>query len=99
VEWKTLELVGVDGPFVSVLSETSEGIRTCGTLNLESGQAATLDEYDPKQARRRTRRAARLLASRPQPPGFDPDQFLVGTGHVRFCWIDATGVRHDLDVP
>jgi hypothetical protein len=97
--WRTLDVLGQDGAFVSLEQDGSDGVRTCGTIDTATGAWATLDAYDPKHAKGRVRRALRLLAGEPSEPGFDPDRFVVGGGHVRFCWRDATGRRHDLDVP
>lgn len=97
--WRTLDVVAQDGAFVSIVTESSSGAPTCGTLDLATGQSATLAAYDERHAERRIRWATRLLTRLPRPPGFDPDRFLVRDGHVRFCWIDPTGARHDLDVP
>jgi hypothetical protein len=99
VHWRTIDIVGQDGPYLSLISEDSDGRRSCGTLNLTSGDPATLSGYDEKNAQRRARRAARLLRRHPAPGGFDPDRFLLRNGHVRFCWMDETGAQHDLDVP
>lgn len=97
--WRTIDIVGQDGRYISLLTEDSEGRRTCGTLDLATGAEATLTEYDAKLAARRARRAERLLAKHPAAAGFQADRFLLRAGHVRFCWVDEQGLRHDLDVP
>ncbi len=97
--WRTIDVVAQDGPYLSLLTEDSDGRRTCGTLDLSTGSEIALSTYDEKLAARRARRAARLLAKHPAPAGFDENRFLLREGHVRFCWVDERGERHDLDVP
>ncbi len=97
--WSTLDVLGQDGEFVSIAAASSSGPPGCGTWNVVTGLPATLVEYDEKLAERRVLRATRKLARRPLSGTFNADAFIVGNRHLRFCWFDNTGLRHDLNVP
>lgn len=96
--WRTLDLLGQDGRFVSLFVADDQGGEDCGTWNVESGLRATLEEYDVKLADKRIKRAERLRVRRAIPGRFSPDSFFVRGGHVVFCLFDPTGVRRDLEV-
>lgn len=97
--WATLDLLGQDGRYVSLLQESDTTPPTCRTWDVVENRPVTLAEYDEKNAPKRIRKASRLLARHPIDAPFDPDAFLVRAGHVRFCLFDARGVRHELEVP
>lgn len=97
--WATLDLLGQDGPYVSLVQASDVGRTSCQTWDVVENRPITLAEYDEKLASRRIRRANRLLARHPLPGPLVPDSFVVRHGHVTFCIEDAEGGRHELDVP
>ncbi len=97
--WSTLDILGQDGRFVSVLAEGEGTTASCRTWDVEAGEPISLAEYDEKVADKRLKRAARLLRRRGWTYTVDPDAFYIGGGHVVFCFFDGAGARHDLPVP
>lgn len=88
-----VDRVGQDGPFVSVRVReegVGAGVPRCMTLDLRTGAAATLVDYDPKWAEKRLARAARRARKEGYAGEVRPEAFLVdgrrpGDGHVRLC--------------
>lgn len=97
--WSTLDVLGQDGRYVSLLVESDRGRPACQTWDVEQGRPVTLAEYDDKLAERRLARAARLHARRRLPGTLDANAFVVRDGHVAFCLFDESGKRHELSVP
>ncbi len=97
--WVTVDLLGGDGRFVSVLTESESQRPTCRTWDVELGRPVTLAEYDARHAEKRLARALRLHGRRRLPGVVDADAFLVRGGHVAFCLFDPDGTRHELSVP
>lgn len=97
--WATIDVLGQDGRYVSLLTASDAAKESCRTWDVVDGRPITLAEYDEKAAPKRVRRASRLLGRTPIAAPFDPDAFRVRSGHVTFCLYDAAGVRHELDVP
>ena len=97
--WATVDLLGQDGPFVSVFLEADGDVGRCETWNVNENRPASLVDYDPKHAEARVRRGARLLARRKIPGILHPDSFYVRGGHVVFCVFGPDGKRQDVEVP
>lgn len=87
-----VELLGRDGPFLSTLlveADLQAPTRSarCVTWDLRTRQPTTLAAYDERHAERRVE-LLRLAATKdPSLAGLplDPEAFVVGGGHVRFC--------------
>ena len=84
---RTVDLLGQDGPYLSVRQATRDCCPdaetvACLTYDVRSALPITLRQYDPRLADQRLARATAQL-----PAGFtlDRDAFLIGDGHVRFC--------------
>ena len=97
--WATVDLLGQDGRFVSVLMENDAGQRECVTWDVDAGRPATLVEYDEKLAETRLKIAAKRRAKARLQGALVPDNFYVRSGHVVFCLFDEAAVRRDLEVP
>ncbi|MSQ03940.1 MAG: hypothetical protein EXR71_18970 [Myxococcales bacterium] len=97
--WSTLDILGQDGRFVSVLTETDLDATACRTWDVEAGRSVSLTDYDEKASDKRLKRAVRLLRRRAWTYPLDADAFYVGGGHIVFCLFDDAGTRHDLPVP
>ncbi len=97
--WSTLDILGQDGRFVSVLGVSDTEAASCSTWDVEAGRPVSLSEYDEKLVDKRLKRAARLLQRLAWTYPVDPEAFYVGGGHIVFCFFDGAGARHDLPVP
>lgn len=97
--WATLDVLGEDGRYVSVLAESDAGRESCRTWDVELGRPVTLAEYDARNAEKRLARAARVHTRRRLPGTLEADAFVVRDGHVAFCLFDEAGRRHELPVP
>lgn len=89
-----VDIVALDGPFLSTRESTfacCPEVRTlrCVTRDVRTDTVATLEMYDSKHARKRWEQAERLAAALPAGFVLDPQQFLIGGGHVVFCAIDG----------
>lgn len=97
--WSTVDLLGQDGRFVSVLMQNDVGERACVTWDVEAGRPATLVEYDGKLATGRLKVAGERRAKAQLGGVLAADNFYVRGGHVVFCLFDEAAVRRDLEVP
>lgn len=101
--WQTVDLLGQNGPFVSVLVETGgccPEVRAaaCQTWDLVHHVPVSVHDYDPARAERRWRRAEAIAAERGV-GALDPLQFYIRGTHVTFCTWDAEGRRVDVPAP
>ncbi|GDX78220.1 hypothetical protein LBMAG42_00310 [Deltaproteobacteria bacterium] len=97
--WSTVDLLGQDGRFVSVLMENDAGERACVTWDVEAARPATLLDYDEKLAEKRLKIAGRRREKARIGGRLVADNFYVRGGHVVFCLFDEAAVRRDLEVP
>lgn len=87
-----VEILGRDGPFLSTLLveadlQSPRREARCVTWDLRTRQPSTLAAYDERHAERRVELLHLAVAKDPTLAGLplDPDAFVVGGGHVRFC--------------
>ena len=89
---RMVDVLGQDGPYLSVkLTEMGccpdhDAVR-CFTMDMRTGAAITLEEYDSRRAERRWEQAQKSAV-----PGLDRGAFVVGDGHVRFCVVHGPDV-------
>ncbi|MBM4390609.1 MAG: hypothetical protein FJ090_05765 [Deltaproteobacteria bacterium] len=101
--WQTVDVLGQNGPFVSVLVESGgccpvQRAASCQTWDLVNRVAVSVHHYDPRAAVRRWRRAESIAAERGA-GALDPMQFYVRGRHVTFCTWDPAGRRVDVPAP
>ena len=100
---RQVEIVGQDGPYLSVILRTSDccsgeggpAIESiCRTYDVRTGEPVSLRAYDRSRADRRLARLDRLWRRQGAPAGFTiaEDSFLVGGGGVNFCAIKGEEV-------
>lgn len=93
-EWaRYFDVFSQDGSFLSVQQHElsccpDQRTVQCVTWNLETGQPATLSDYDDRYAEARWRRAQAKHARTETPGTLSADSFLVDNGHVLFCAVD-----------
>lgn len=95
------DVVGQDGPFLSTRLQDdgccpAAATVRCVTWNVETGAAATLDDYDARLAERRWARAQVELARDPALRAYtlDRNAFVVTPGgHVSFCAAPPGGAH------
>lgn len=100
---RMLDVLGENGPYLSVrLTEWGccpehESIDRAVTYDLRTGQATTLEAYDPRSFRWRSKRLQRILDKK-RGGGWtvDPSAFVVDGRHVR---IWATRGQEAIEIP
>lgn len=102
--WQTVDVLGRNGPFVSVVVETGgccPPVRQarCATFDVVNRREVTVTEYHEKVASRRLRRAATEAARLGVVTPLDEAQFLVRGQHVTFCAWTPSGARVDVPAP